>query len=102
MPLPEHLVILGGGYVGLEFGQMFRRFGSQVTIVNRGPQLLAREDPDITEQVLTILRKMASRFTPMQLLSESGNRAKRLSWTRAAGADSRFPSACRDRARSQY
>ncbi|HEX4807505.1 MAG TPA: mercuric reductase [Bryobacteraceae bacterium] len=55
--VPEHLVVLGGGYVGLEFGQMFRRFGSQVTILNRGPQLLAREDPDIAEQVTAILRE---------------------------------------------
>jgi pyruvate/2-oxoglutarate dehydrogenase complex dihydrolipoamide dehydrogenase (E3) component len=44
--LPAHLIILGGGYVGCEFGQMFRRFGSDVTIVDRGPHLLSREDPD--------------------------------------------------------
>ncbi|HWF46998.1 MAG TPA: mercuric reductase [Bryobacteraceae bacterium] len=55
--VPEHLIVLGGGYVGLEFGQMFRRFGSQVTVVNRGRQLLAREDADIAEQVLAILRE---------------------------------------------
>ena len=55
--VPEHLLVLGGGYVGLEFGQMFRRFGSQVTIVQRGPQLLAREDPDIAEEVAKILRE---------------------------------------------
>ncbi len=45
--VPEHLLVLGGGYVGLEFGQMFRRFGSRVTIVQSGDQLLNREDPDI-------------------------------------------------------
>lgn len=55
--VPEHLIVLGGGYVGVEFGQMFRRFGSRVTIVNRGPQLLKNEDPDIAEQVLAILRE---------------------------------------------
>jgi pyruvate/2-oxoglutarate dehydrogenase complex dihydrolipoamide dehydrogenase (E3) component len=55
--LPEHLLILGGGYVGLEFGQLFRRFGSQVTIVQRGPQLLAREDDDVAEAVAAILRE---------------------------------------------
>ena len=55
--VPEHLLILGGGYVGLEFGQMFRRFGSQVTIVQRGPQLLAREDHDVAEAVADILRQ---------------------------------------------
>jgi pyruvate/2-oxoglutarate dehydrogenase complex dihydrolipoamide dehydrogenase (E3) component len=55
--VPEHLLILGGGYVGLEFGQMFRRFGSQVTIVQRGTQLLAREDQDVAEAVADILRQ---------------------------------------------
>ena len=40
--VPEHLVILGGGYVGLEFGQMFRRFGSRVSIIQRAPRLLPR------------------------------------------------------------
>src|SRR5438105_13121979 len=45
--LPEHLLVLGGGYVGLEFGQMFRRFGSRVTVVHRGNQLLPHEDDDI-------------------------------------------------------
>ncbi|MBO0861961.1 MAG: mercuric reductase [Chloracidobacterium sp.] len=55
--LPDHLLILGGGYVGLEFGQMFRRFGSRVTIVQRGPQLLAREDQDVADEVAKILRE---------------------------------------------
>jgi len=55
--VPEHLLVLGGGYVGLEFGQMFRRFGSQVTIVQRGAQLLAREDSDVAEEVAKILRE---------------------------------------------
>lgn len=55
--VPEHLLVLGGGYVGLEFGQMFRRFGSQVTIIQRGPRLLAREDADIADEVAKILRE---------------------------------------------
>lgn len=55
--VPEHLLVLGGGYVGLEFGQMFRRFGSAVTIVQRGGQLLAREDADIAEEVAKLLRE---------------------------------------------
>lgn len=55
--LPGHLLIIGGGYIGLEFGQMFRRFGSDVTIIHRGPQLLMREDPDIAEEVLSIVRE---------------------------------------------
>jgi pyruvate/2-oxoglutarate dehydrogenase complex dihydrolipoamide dehydrogenase (E3) component len=55
--VPEHLIVLGGGYVGLEFGQMFRRFGSEVTIIQRGPRLLAREDADVAEAVADILRE---------------------------------------------
>ncbi|MDR3698554.1 MAG: mercuric reductase [Candidatus Sulfopaludibacter sp.] len=55
--VPEHLLVLGGGYVGLEFGQMFRRFGSRVTIVHSGLQLLSREDSDVAEQVTGILRE---------------------------------------------
>jgi pyruvate/2-oxoglutarate dehydrogenase complex dihydrolipoamide dehydrogenase (E3) component len=55
--LPEHLLVLGGGYIGLEFGQMFRRFGSRVTIVQRGDALLAREDADVAEEVAKILRE---------------------------------------------
>jgi pyruvate/2-oxoglutarate dehydrogenase complex dihydrolipoamide dehydrogenase (E3) component len=45
--VPEHLLVVGGGYIGLEFGQMFRRFGSRVTVIHRGRDLLAREDPDV-------------------------------------------------------
>jgi pyruvate/2-oxoglutarate dehydrogenase complex dihydrolipoamide dehydrogenase (E3) component len=45
--VPEHLVVLGGGYIGLEFSQMFRRFGSRITVIHRGNQLLAREDADV-------------------------------------------------------
>ena len=55
--VPEHLLVLGGGYVALEFAQMFRRFGSRVTIVQRGTQLLSREDPDIAQEVEQILRE---------------------------------------------
>jgi pyruvate/2-oxoglutarate dehydrogenase complex dihydrolipoamide dehydrogenase (E3) component len=55
--IPAHLVVLGGGYVGLEFGQMFRRFGSAVTIVQRGPALMAREDQDIADAVAEVLRQ---------------------------------------------
>src|SRR6266403_1321675 len=53
--LPEHLVVLGGGYVGLEFAQAYRRFGSRVTVIDHGPQLLAREDPDVAEEIRRIL-----------------------------------------------
>jgi pyruvate/2-oxoglutarate dehydrogenase complex dihydrolipoamide dehydrogenase (E3) component len=54
--LPEHLIILGGGYVGLEFGQMFRRFGSEVTIIQSAPRLMMIEDDDVSDEVAAILR----------------------------------------------
>jgi pyruvate/2-oxoglutarate dehydrogenase complex dihydrolipoamide dehydrogenase (E3) component len=53
--LPAHLVILGGSYVGLEFGQMYRRFGSEVTIIQRNERLTPREDPDISQAIREIL-----------------------------------------------
>lgn len=59
--VPDHLLVLGGGYIGLEFGQMFRRFGSQVTIVQRGSRLLTREDADISDAVVEILREDGAR-----------------------------------------
>jgi len=55
--VPEHLIVVGGGYIGLEFGQMFRRFGARVTIVQRGKQLLSNEDADLAEAVAGILRE---------------------------------------------
>ena len=53
--LPEHLVIVGGSYVGLEFAQMYRRFGSEVTIVEMGPHLIGREDEDVSQSVREIM-----------------------------------------------
>jgi pyruvate/2-oxoglutarate dehydrogenase complex dihydrolipoamide dehydrogenase (E3) component len=55
--LPEHLIIIGGSYIGLEFGQMYRRFGSRVTIVEKMPRLIGREDEDISDAVRKILEK---------------------------------------------
>ena len=60
--LPEHLVILGGGYVGLEFGQMFRRFGSQVTVIQSAPRILPNEDEDITRELQRTLEAEGIRF----------------------------------------
>jgi pyruvate/2-oxoglutarate dehydrogenase complex dihydrolipoamide dehydrogenase (E3) component len=53
--LPEHLIVLGGGYVGLELGQAYRRFGSRVTIVEQGPRIIAREDSDVADEVRRLL-----------------------------------------------
>jgi pyruvate/2-oxoglutarate dehydrogenase complex dihydrolipoamide dehydrogenase (E3) component len=55
--VPEHLLVLGGGYIGLELGQMFRRFGSEVTIVQRATQLLPREDRDVADAIRQILHE---------------------------------------------
>jgi pyruvate/2-oxoglutarate dehydrogenase complex dihydrolipoamide dehydrogenase (E3) component len=60
--LPGHLVIVGGSYIALEFAQMFRRFGSDVTVIERGPRLMSREDPDIAAAVQEILEKEGVRF----------------------------------------
>jgi dihydrolipoamide dehydrogenase len=59
---PAHLLVLGGGYIGLEFGQMFRRFGGDVTIVQRGDQLLPREDADVTQELQKALENEGVRF----------------------------------------
>jgi pyruvate/2-oxoglutarate dehydrogenase complex dihydrolipoamide dehydrogenase (E3) component len=53
--LPEHLVVIGGSYIGLEFAQMYRRFGAEVTVVEKGPHLVSREDVDISEAIRGIL-----------------------------------------------
>jgi pyruvate/2-oxoglutarate dehydrogenase complex dihydrolipoamide dehydrogenase (E3) component len=55
--VPEHLLIVGGGYIGIEFSQMFRRFGSKVTVIQAGSQLLCEEDPDVAAEVTKILRE---------------------------------------------
>lgn len=60
--LPRHLVVVGGGYIGLEFAQMFRRFGSAVTVVERGPRLLGHEDPDIRDAIRDILEQEGVAF----------------------------------------
>src|SRR5713101_1356774 len=53
--LPPHLIVLGGGYVGLELAQAYRRFGSRVTVIEHGPQLMGREDPDVADEMQRIL-----------------------------------------------
>ena len=55
--IPGHLVILGGGYIGVEFGQMFRRFGSEVTIIHSGAQILSREDPEVAAELQKVLER---------------------------------------------
>ena len=55
--LPDHLIVVGGGYIGLEFAQMYRRFGSEVTVIQRGPRLIPRDDEDVSDTILEILEK---------------------------------------------
>jgi pyruvate/2-oxoglutarate dehydrogenase complex dihydrolipoamide dehydrogenase (E3) component len=69
--LPEHLIILGGGYIGLEFGQMFRRYGSEVTIVQTRNRVMMIEDEDVSDEVAAILRDegitILTSFTPVRV-----------------------------------
>ncbi len=60
--LPEHLIIIGGSYIGLEFAQMYRRFGSRVTVVEMHDRLISRDDPDVSEAVLHILAQEGVEF----------------------------------------
>lgn len=60
--LPEHLIVLGSGYIGLEFAQMFRRFGSRVTVIGQSAQILSQQDPDIASTVQTLLEREGIEF----------------------------------------
>ena len=60
--LPEHLVVIGGSYIGLEFAQMYRRFGSKVTVIEQGDRLIAREDIDVSHEVQAILEREGVKF----------------------------------------
>ena len=74
--LPSHLIVLGGGYVGLELAQAYRRFGSAVTVVEQGPRLMAREDSDVVEEMQRILAEEGIHFLvsaqPLGLRGRSG------------------------------
>jgi len=102
--VPEHLLVLGGGYVGLEFGQMFRRFGSRVTIVQSSGQLLGREDEDVAQAVLEILRedgidvrlnakarRVEEKAGKIVLTAEGGGKAEEISGSHLLAATGRVP-----------
>jgi pyruvate/2-oxoglutarate dehydrogenase complex dihydrolipoamide dehydrogenase (E3) component len=78
--LPEHLIIIGGGYIGLEFGQMFRRFGSEVTIIQRAARLMMREDEDVSDEVAAIFRDdgitVLTSSTPARVEPAHGSRVR--------------------------
>jgi pyruvate/2-oxoglutarate dehydrogenase complex dihydrolipoamide dehydrogenase (E3) component len=85
--VPEHLLILGGGYIGLEFGQMFRRYGSRVTIVHNGPQIVPREDPEIATELQKALEAEGMRFV-LNARTESAQQSRgaiTLSYANPAG-----------------
>lgn len=60
--IPEHLIVVGGSYIGLEFGQMFRRFGSRVTIIERGARIIGREDEEVSESILQFMQDEGIEF----------------------------------------
>jgi pyruvate/2-oxoglutarate dehydrogenase complex dihydrolipoamide dehydrogenase (E3) component len=87
--VPEHLIVLGGGYVGLEFGQLFRRLGSRVTIVQSRGQLLGGEDADIAAEVLAILRQEGLEVLLDSKAERVGKAAGQIQLTVRAGDESR-------------
>ena len=76
--LPPHLIVLGGGYVGLELAQAYRRFGSRVTVIEHGPQIMSREDPDVSEALQRILTDEGIQFLVgaeiLRVQGRSGNK----------------------------
>ena len=79
---PSHLIVLGGGYVGLELAQAYRRFGSRVTVIETAPQIISREDPDIAEAVHGILSEEGIRFVlSAELVSVQGRSGEGVSLT---------------------
>jgi pyruvate/2-oxoglutarate dehydrogenase complex dihydrolipoamide dehydrogenase (E3) component len=88
--LPEHLVILGGGYVGLEFAQAMRRFGSRVTIIQHGPQLLNQEDPDVVDAIRELLTdEGALVLLQSEVLSVTGRSGARVALRVRSGSTER-------------
>jgi len=87
--LPEHLVILGGSYIGLEFGQMYRRFGSEVTIIQRNERLVPREDPDIAQAIREILEDEGIRILTDADATQIESRGGKVAVSVTAGDETR-------------
>src|SRR5246500_2784123 len=90
--LPSHLVVLGGGYVGLEMAQAYRRFGSRVTIIQSGPQLMTREAPDVADAMHQVLTEEGIRFLlAAESLRVNGRSGEQLSVTvRTSGGEQKI------------
>src|SRR5215468_4285444 len=90
--LPPHLIVLGGGYVGLELAQAYRRFGSRVTVLERGPQLMGREDRDVAEEIQKILSDEGIGFlTSAETLNVNGRSGEEVTITvRTASGEQRI------------
>jgi pyruvate/2-oxoglutarate dehydrogenase complex dihydrolipoamide dehydrogenase (E3) component len=87
---PAHLVVLGGGYVGLEMAQAYRRFGSRVTVVEPGSQILSREDPDVASAVQNVLGDEGVVFlTSTQMLAVEGRSGQKVTVTLRSGNSER-------------
>jgi pyruvate/2-oxoglutarate dehydrogenase complex dihydrolipoamide dehydrogenase (E3) component len=88
--LPPHLVVLGGGYVGLELAQAYRRFGSRVTILEKGPQLMGREDRDVAEEIQRVLSSEGIEFIlNAEVVGVRGRSGEGLSLTLRTGSGER-------------
>jgi pyruvate/2-oxoglutarate dehydrogenase complex dihydrolipoamide dehydrogenase (E3) component len=92
--IPEHLIVIGGGFIGLEFGQMFRRFGSRVTILERQPHCLPREDEDVAEAIRQVLGEDGIEVLCGSAVERSNGTVARWSSPRAGTTS---PGAYRDR-----
>src|SRR6516164_6858926 len=80
--LPEHLIVLGGGYVGLELAQAYRRFGSRLTVIETGPQLMGREDPDVADEMQRLLGDEGIQIlVPAETLNVKGRSGQEVSLT---------------------
>jgi pyruvate/2-oxoglutarate dehydrogenase complex dihydrolipoamide dehydrogenase (E3) component len=80
--LPRHLIVLGAGYVGLELAQAYRRFGSRVTVIERGPRLMSREDPDVADEMQRILSNEEVQFlTDTEVLNVRGRSGEQVGVT---------------------
>lgn len=78
---PAHLLILGSGYIAMEFGQMFRRFGSEVTILERAPRILTKEDEDVAEAVMEILKEDGITIITSAQVKEAGQQQGKINLT---------------------